>query len=171
MEQKVNPLVTFRELADGNVVALCGKHDEISVDVLKVDEYVSKMRELTGGTDVEFNDTFRQICKNRVFYAYEPMNAFSPDNTPHLPMVVECVLLSDDTVAMNINGKIEFCVAEDGNAMWETKEDAKYAAKAEAFALTSDYLDYLFGARAELKDILKSLNGHIDKALEFKNSL
>ena len=172
MEKKeVKALVTFRETVNGEVVAICGKHDAITVDANKVDEYIDKMLELTGGTEVEFNDTFRQICKDRVFYAFEPIDEFTPEHKPHTPMVVECVLLSNDSVAMNLNGKIEICSAEDGNTMWETKEDALEAAKQNALDMNSEYLDILFADRKLLKDELKRINSLIDEALAFKKSV
>lgn len=166
-----NPIVTFRTLSNGSVVALAGNHDALAVNVDKVCEYMSKLKELTGGTKVEFNDTFRQICKDRVFYTFEPAVEFDMDNKPYVPEVVEVVLLSNDKVAMNINGAITICTAEEGNAIYATKEDATKAAKKNALDVNSKYLNYLFEARQELKKILKSMNENIDEALNFKNSL
>lgn len=166
------PIVTFRTLAEDNtVVALCGSHDTMSVNVDKVIEYMSKMKELTGGVEVEFNNTFRQMCKDRVFFAFEPIDFEKFTTSPYVPAVVECVLLSDDRVAMNINGTIHVMYPEEGNLMFKTKSDAEDAAKQNALDNASKYLNMLFGGRKEIKDALKNLNALIDNMLNFKKSI
>lgn len=167
----VTPLVTFRTLVDNSVVALTGSHDTIAVDAKKVEEYMSKMKELTKGTDVEFNNTFRQFCKDRVFYAFEPIEYYNVESELYVPEIVECVLLSDDRVAMNINGNVTIMFPEENNKMYATKEDAEASAKENAKDATSDYLDFLFNSRKELKAILAELNTEIDRTLKFKKSL
>ena len=165
-------IVTFRSLADGNVVALCDNHKGMSVDADKVREYMNKMVELTGGTDVEFNDTFRQICKDRVFFTYEPnIDVEKFYDEPSVPNVVECVLLSTDEVAMNVNGKVLVFFPEEGNKMFATKEDALQDAKEFVLGLNDTCVNELFAARAEIKNLLKSLNADIDKHLNFKKNL
>lgn len=165
------PIVTFRTLADNTIVALAGNHDAIAVNVDKVNNYMSKIKEATGGIEVEFNNTFRQLCKNRVFYTFEPVSGFDMDNKPYVPEVMEVVLLSNDEVAMNINDTVKICTAEEGNEIYATKADAMEAAKENAKKANSKYLNYLFEARKELKEILKSMNEDIDEALNFKNNL
>ena len=165
-------IVTFRSLADGSVVALCDNHKGMSVDADKVREYMNKMVELTGGTDVEFNDTFRQICKDRVFFTYEPdIDVEKFYDEPSVPNVVECVLLSTDEVAMNVNGKVLVFFPEEGNQIFATKEDAHKAAVENVQYLNSVCLDYLFASRKELKEIIKQLNNDIEKHLNFKKNL
>lgn len=167
----VEPIVVFRELADGNVVAISNNYDAYAVNADKVNEYMSKLKELTGGTQVEFNDTFRQICKDRVFYAFEPVTEFGVNNEPYVPEVVECVLLTNDKVAMNVNGTITICTAEDKNAMFATHDDALTAAKENAKEVNSKYLDVLFTSRKIAKSTINKINDKIDKALNFKNNL
>lgn len=170
-----NSIVTFRALAsDNSVVALCNNFDAISVPVETVMNYITKMKDLTGGSEVEFNDTFRQVCNNRVFYTFEPIenklvDAFNEEE--FVPAVVECVLLSDNRVAMNINNIIMVCYGEEGNMLWKTKEDATEAAYDNAFMHNSNRLDELTAERRRLKAQLHELSDEISKRVAFRNTL
>lgn len=169
------PFVTFRTLAsDNTVVALCSNHDAIAVNASAVMNYIEQMRNLTGGTNVEFNDTFRQICKDRVFYTYEPIENTGVDvfnEKAYVPAVVECVLLSDDRIALNINNTIMVCYAEEGNTMWNTKDEAIAAAHEDARMHNSELLDYLTAERRKLKEQIKELSEHISTRVKFRNDL
>lgn len=160
--------VKFSTLSNGKIVALCGNLDDITVDVDKFDNYMEKMLDITGGTKVEFNNTFRDFCKDRVFFTYENLNSNPLDfiENPHVPTVVECVLLTDNRLVMNHNGDILVNYPEDGNFMFKTKEVALESAKADTLKKSQFILDYLFAARKSIKE---TLNKMIDKHLDFKN--
>lgn len=162
--------VKFSALSNGTIVALCGNLDAITVDAEKFDNYMEKMLDITGGTKVEFNNTFRDFCKDRVFYTYENLNDNHMDfiQNPYVPTVVECVLLTDNRVVMNIDGTIVVNYPEDGNLMFKTKEDAEESAKAETLEKNQIILDYLFAARKSIKE---KLNQMIDKHLDFKKEI
>ena len=168
------PIVNFRTLADGNVIALTGNFDAVAVNVDKVIKYMSKIKEVTGGIEVEFNNTFRQFCKDRVFYTFEPINNKNIKDflhEGHVSDVVECVLLTDNRVAMNVKGNVTLLYPEEGNALYKTKEDALEVAKKNAFDMNSKYLDELTAKRKELKEMIHVLNKEIETRIEFKKSL
>lgn len=169
----VKPIVTFRELASDNTMCpLSDNLAKIQVNVEAVKHYMDEMKALTGGTDVEFNNTFRALCKDRVFYAFNPVETtLSFENNPEIPEVVECVLLSDNTVAMNINGNVTIMYPEEANCMWATLGDAAEAAKENALEVANDTLDDMCKIRKELKKELKEYSARIDAMLAFKHSL
>ena len=170
---KTKAIVIFKTLASNEqVVALAQNREALTVNVDAVEEYMAKMKELTGGTDVEFNNTFRQLCKDRVFYAFEPIagNLMDFDEGPVVPTVVECVLLSDDRVAMNINGNVVLMYPEEDNTMYATKAEAEAAAKEDALKYNNEVLEMLTSKRRQLKSELKKLNDQIDMHLNFKHA-
>lgn len=160
----MKPIVEFKTLKDNSVVPFGGNLNDVTVDVKHVKKYMEGILEITKGAKVEFNETFRQYCK-KVLYTYQQINTSDFLQNPVMPEIIECVLLSDNSVAMNINGIIEIKYPENGDVLFENKNDAMTHAKFKSKEFSDSFIDFLISTRKEIKNEINQL---IDNQIMFK---
>lgn len=160
----MKPIVEFKTLKDNTVVPFSENLNSVTVDVKHVKKYMDGILEITKDTKVEFNETFRQYCK-KVLYTYQQLDMTNFLKNPVMPEVVECVLLSDNSVAMNINGIIEIKHPENGDVLFEDKDTAM----AEVKFLTKECSDFIINHLISIrKEIKNDINQLIDNQIGFK---
>lgn len=160
----MNPVVEFKTLKDNTVVPFSENLQSVMTDVKHVKKYMDGILEITKGTKVEFNETFRQYCK-KVLYTHQQLNTTDFIQNPTMPEIVECVLLSDNSVAMNVNGIIEIKYPEDKDILFETKDDALTHVNSITKECSDFVINQLISIRKEIKNDINQL---IDNQISFK---
>lgn len=158
---KDNPILTYKELLNGDIVAVGNNIAYVTNGFKGVEAYVYTMHEAVGSEIVEWNHTLKRAA-GKTYYTVimseeEPVEIVPGKKMAYLRR------MTDDNIPY-----AELVYPEDNDSVYETYDEAKKVLFSKKYDLMTEKINDALHRLYELKQEAKNIQAEIDEAKQLR---